>query len=264
FSVEILPGELFPGDIIGIIGPNGIGKSTFAKLVAGVLQPTEIDEEVELKRKRITEENEEEEDDSLGANEEGLELTLSYKPQYLESDSEETVEKVLQSANYKVLTSSFYNTELIIPLGIEKLLSHRLSTLSGGELQRVGIAVCLAKDADLYLIDEPSAFISAEDRLMVAKTIRRMVMHRRSAAFVIEHDLMLQSYISDRIIHFTGEPGVRGSASEPLSVRDGMNAFLKLQGVTFRRDHNTGRPRVNKLDSKLDKQQKASGDYYLS
>ena len=127
----------------------------------------------------------------------------------------------------------------------------------------MGIATCLAKEADLYLIDEPSAFISAEDRLMVAKTIRRMIMHRRAAAFVIEHDLMLQSYISDRIVHFTGDPGVSGEASEPLSVKDGMNSFLKIQGVTFRRDQLSGRPRVNKLDSKLDKEQKSSGDYYL-
>jgi len=263
FTMEVNPGELFPGDIIGIIGPNGIGKSTFAKLVAGVVSPTLIEDEVELKRKRITEDDEEEEEDSLPDEDEELQLTLSYKPQYLGSESEKTVEQLLQEENYRVLTSSFFKTELLVPLGIDKLLSHRISTLSGGELQRVGIAKCLAKDADLYLIDEPSAFISAEDRIMVAKTIRRMVMHRRAAAFVIEHDLMLQSYISDRIIHFTGEPGVSGKASEPLSVHDGMNAFLKIQNVTFRRDHNSGRPRVNKLNSKLDKEQKAAGEYYL-
>ena len=263
FSMKVRPGQLYPGDIVGIIGPNGIGKSTFVKLVAGVIEPSIIKEEIELKRKRIVEEEDEENDNIFAEEGEKLELVLSYKPQYLDTENESTVQEVLQNVNYKVVSSSFYKTELIGPLGLEKLMSHRISTLSGGELQRVGIATCLAKEADLYLIDEPSAFISAEDRLMVAKTIRRMIMHRRAAAFVIEHDLMLQSYISDRIIHFTGDPGVSGEASEPLSVKDGMNSFLKIQGVTFRRDQLSGRPRVNKLDSKLDKEQKSSGDYYL-
>ena len=165
--------------------------------------------------------------------------------------------------NPTVATSSFFKTELLRPLAIETLLSHEVATLSGGEIQRVGIAACLAQDADLYLIDEPSAFISAEDRVMVGKTIRRLIMHRRAAGFVIEHDMMLQSYVSDRIIHFQGEPGVVGKATSPLSVKEGLNAFLKSQNVTFRRDQSTGRPRVNKPLSKRDKFQKSSGDYYL-
>ena len=130
-------------------------------------------------------------------------MTLSYKPQYLDSESYDTVEQVLTRANPASTRSSFFKTELIRPLNLEGLISHQLDTLSGGELQKVGIATCLAKEADLYLIDEPSAFISAEDRVMIGKTIRRMIMHRRAAGFVIEHDLMLQSYVSDRIIHFT-------------------------------------------------------------
>ncbi|MFV2014096.1 MAG: ATP-binding cassette domain-containing protein, partial [Candidatus Heimdallarchaeota archaeon] len=260
FFLEVEPGKLYPSDILGIIGPNGIGKSTFAQLVAGLEKPTTVDQEIELLRKRIIpdEEDEEEEDED-----DELVLQISYKPQYINSESYDTVEQVLTRANPASARSSFFKTELIRPLGLESLLSHGVDTLSGGELQRLGIASCLAKEADLYLIDEPSAFISAEDRVMVGKTIRRMIMHRRAAGFVIEHDLMLQSYVSDRIIHFTGEPGIKGHASSPLSTREGMNSFLKLQNVTFRRDNNTGRPRVNKPNSKRDLTQKSSGQFYL-
>jgi ATP-binding cassette subfamily E protein 1 len=261
FSMEIEPGNLFPGDILGIIGPNGIGKSTFAKLVAGIEEPTSVDRQIELLRKRVIPGEDEEDGDE--EEEEDLQLTLSYKPQYLDSESTRTVQETLMRVNPVVATSSFFKTELLRPLAIETLLSHEISTLSGGEVQRVGIATCLAQEADLYLIDEPSAFISAEDRVMVGKTIRRLIMHRRAAGFVIEHDMMLQSYVSDRIIHFQGEPGVLGKATSPLSVKEGLNAFLKRQDVTFRRDQSTGRPRVNKPESKRDKSQKSSGDYYL-
>lgn len=263
FSLSIEPGSLFPSDIIGIIGPNGIGKSTFARMVAGHEAPTTNEQPIELLRKRIVIEDDEDDEEEEEEEEEDLKLTLSYKPQYILNESYDTVEMILRRANPAVITSSFYKTELLRPLGIENLLSHELATLSGGELQRVGIAECLAREADLYLIDEPSAFVSAEDRVMVGKTIRRLIMHRRAAGFVIEHDLMLQSYISDRIIHFSGESGVKGHASSPLSTREGMNSFLKLQDVTFRRDPQSGRPRVNKPDSQRDHAQKRSGEYYL-
>lgn len=262
FKVEISPGDLFPGDIIGIIGPNGIGKSTFAKMIAGQETPTFVDQEIRLLRKRITI-DEEDEEELNPFEDNSLKLTLSYKPQYINQESNLTVEQLLRIANPVVITSSFFKTELLIPLGINNLLHREISSLSGGELQRVSIAECLAREADLYLIDEPSAFVSAEDRIMVAKTIRRLVMHRRGCGIVIEHDLMLQSYISDRIIHFEGESGIFGKASSPLSVKEGMNAFLKLQNVTFRSDKTSGRPRVNKMNSKLDKEQKSSGEYYL-
>ncbi len=260
FSLEVEPGSLYTADILGIIGPNGIGKSTFAKLVAGLEKPTTSEGEIELLRKRILPDEDDEEEEE---EEEDLTLTLSYKPQYLDNDSYDTVEQVLTRSNPASPRSSFFKTELIRPLNLEGLMSHQLDTLSGGELQRVGIATCLAKEADLYLIDEPSAFISAEDRVMIGKTIRRMIMHRRAAGFVIEHDLMLQSYVSDRIIHFTGEPGMYGHASKPLSTKEGMNSFLKIQNVTFRRDNKTGRPRVNKPMSRRDQSQKDSGKYYL-
>ncbi len=260
FKVEIQGGSLYNGNIVGIVGPNGIGKTTFVKLIAGVETPTYIEGELTLLNPRKKEEDENENEET------NFELSISYKPQYLNKLAEQplTVEMLLKQSDPGAIYSSFIKTELLSPLNLENILHRHLSTLSGGELQKAAIAATLLKDADLYLIDEPSAFISAEDRVRMAKAIRRLVMHRKSTALVIEHDLLLQSYIADRIIYFDGEPGKWGRASPPQSVKNGMNAFLKDQGITFRADPQTKRPRVNKLDSKLDKQQKANNTYFLS
>jgi len=73
---------------------------------------------------------------------------------------------------------------------------------------------------------------------------------------------MMES-IADRIILFEGTPGVRGKATGPMSVAEGMNKFLKNVDITFRRDPETGRPRANKPGSKLDELARKTGRYYM-
>ncbi|MHA1227965.1 MAG: ATP-binding cassette domain-containing protein, partial [Candidatus Hodarchaeales archaeon] len=157
---------------------------------------------------------------------------------------------------------SQFKTDMVRPFHLEDLLDQKLKHLSGGELQKVAIISVLAREADLYLLDEPSAFLSIEDRLTAAKMIRKVVQSRNAAAFVVEHDIVFQDYVSDRIIVFLGQPGEYGKAYAPSSVRVSMNRFLGNVKITFRRDPRSGRPRVNKLGSKLDRQQKTQGEYY--
>lgn len=141
-------------------------------------------------------------------------------------------------------------------------MDRNLTELSGGELQKVAITACLSRKAELYLLDEPSAYLDVEERLNMARTIRRVVETHNVTAFVVEHDVVAQDFVADRLMVFTGEPGVKGTANPPTSLRDGMNMFLKEMEVTFRRDPTTKRPRVNKEGSKLDKFQKQIGEHY--
>ncbi len=97
-----------------------------------------------------------------------------------------------------------------------------------------------------------------------AKTIRRVVEANNVPAFVVEHDVVTQDFIADRLMVFSGNPGVKGVAKPPCTLREGMNNFLKDMGVTFRRDATTRRPRVNKESSKLDIFQKEIGEYYYT
>ena len=238
FHLVAEPGEIKRGEIIGILGANGIGKTTFVKILAGL-------EETEDKRK-------------LG------ELTVSYKPQYIAAEYEGTVQELLMGVAKENFTSSWYKTEILQPLKVNALLDRNLMELSGGELQKVAIAACLSRKADLFLLDEPSAYLDVEERLNMARTIRRVIEAHNVPAFVVEHDVVTQDFIADRLMVFSGEPGVSGVANPPTSLRKGMNVFLKEMDVTFRRDSVTRRPRVNKEGSRMDAFQKQIGEYYYT
>ncbi|WP_297550550.1 ribosome biogenesis/translation initiation ATPase RLI [Thermococcus sp.] len=238
FRLEAEGGELYVGEVVGIVGPNGIGKTTFVKMLAGVEKPTE--------------------------GEVDWSLTVSYKPQYIKTDYEGTVYELLSKIDASKLMSSFYKSELLNPLGIPDLYDKNVNELSGGELQRVAITACLIRDADLYLLDEPSAHLDVEQRLAVSKAIRSLMAKNEKTALIVEHDVMMVDYLSDRLIVFEGQPGRFGRASKPMGMREGMNRFLASVGITFRRDPDTGRPRANKEGSVKDREQKEKGEYYYT
>jgi len=238
FEFQAVPGEVKRGEVVGIFGPNGIGKTTFVKVLAGI-----------------------EEADS-GETSTQSELKVSYKPQYISAKYKGTVEELLKETAEKEFETSLYHSQILQPLKMPILLDRDVTELSGGELQRVAIAACLSKEAELYLLDEPSAYLDVEERLSVARTIRRVIENRKVTAFVVEHDVVAQDFIADRLMIFTGEPGIRGFANQPTDLRNGMNTFLKDMTITFRRDPQTKRPRVNKEGSRLDREQKDIGEYY--
>jgi len=234
FSLRVESGSINSGEIVGVLGANGIGKTTFIKELLEYYAKT-------------------------GQNQ----LQVSYKPQYISSAYDGTVEGLLTSAADDY-SSALFTDEVIRPLSISKLLDRKIGELSGGELQRVAISACLGKSAQVYLLDEPSAFLDVEERLNVAKALRHLVDSRQAFAFVVEHDIVAQDFLADRIMVFKGLPSISGQGSNPMPLRDAMNIFLSDMGITFRRDPETKRPRINKVDSKLDKEQKDSGEFYYA
>src|SRR3989344_6712843 len=112
----------------------------------------------------------------------------------------------------------------------------KVNELSGGELQRVAIAYCLSQDADLYLLDEPSAYLDVEQRLIISKVIRDVMEQRGKSALIVEHDLLFIDYVSHKLIVCDGEPAVDGNVQGPFPMEEGMTLFLKELGITFRRD----------------------------
>jgi ATP-binding cassette subfamily E protein 1 len=236
FKLKAKGGELTRGIVLGIIGANALGKTTFLRILAGEEKP-------------------ESGSINLGAK-------IAYKPQYLKSDFSGTVQEFFLEKVGKGFDEPNLQANLAVPLRIEKLLARQMSELSGGELQKVAIVTTFAQEADLYALDEPSAFVDVEDRFVIAKAISRLVKAVGKSAMVIDHDIQLLDLVSDKMLVFTGKPGVEGEATAPMGKEEGMNIFLREVGLTYRRDINSGRPRVNKPDSKVDREQKEKGQYY--
>ncbi len=230
FSLKSEEGFLYKNEVVGILGENGIGKTSFIKILAGVLEKDkgEIDGEIKV----------------------------SYKAQYLESDSDILVADFLKEA------INNYNNQLINPLDLEKLYTQKLSDLSGGQLQRVAVAHCLSQDAELFLLDEPSAYLDVEQRLLISKVIRNVAEERDVAILVVDHDLMFLDNLSDRLIVFSGIPAKEGLLKGPFSLQEGMSLFLKELDITLRRDLNSNRPRINNPGSVKDREQREEGKYY--
>ncbi|MEK6970946.1 MAG: ribosome biogenesis/translation initiation ATPase RLI [archaeon] len=236
FSLHVNAGSLSTHQSIGILGPNGIGKTTFVKVLAGLLTPAQG----------------------------GLpqRLPVAYKPQYLEAIPHTTVDEFLRGKLAPDMREAKHL--LIEPLHLPSLYEKQLDTLSGGELQRVAIAAALGGDAPLILLDEPSAMLDVEQRLQVAKTIRNVVDKTERSVLTVDHDLMFMDYVSDRLLLFEGEPGIKGSVRGPLGMEEGMNGLLKQLEITVRRDQNTKRPRINKAGSVKDMEQKRANEYYYT
>ncbi|MCZ6648485.1 MAG: ATP-binding cassette domain-containing protein, partial [Thaumarchaeota archaeon] len=236
FTLKVSAGEIKAGSVIGAIGGNALGKSTFMRILAGLEQPD--NGKVEL----IS--------------------SVSYKPQYLTANFDGDVQSLFYESFGERVEDPLFQSEVIHPLRINMLYDKKVKNLSGGELQKVAVATTLMRDADIYALDEPSAFIDVEERFVLARAIQRFVRSRGRSAIVIDHDIQLIDLVSDSLIIFTGKPAEEGFASRPVSKSTGMNLFLRDLGITYRRDVESGRPRVNKRESRLDKAQKDSGMYY--
>jgi len=237
FKLTVSPGKLRLGEILGVVGANALGKTTFVKMLAGVEKPDSGNVTITSK--------------------------VSYKPQYLAPPKGlQYVKELLDSTVGKDVTSTTEFSEVIVPLHVDRLLEKEISKLSGGELQKVAVAAALLHDAEIYALDEPSAFIDAEDRVELARIIQRYVRARSKSAIVVDHDIQLVDIVSDRIMIFKGTPSISGYVESPMDKDKGMNSFLRELEITYRRDMETGRPRINKPKSKLDRIQKEEGRYY--
>ena len=239
FHLTVNKGNLFQTEVLVALGENGLGKTTFVNSLSDLLATHILRSEFNYGE-------------------------VSTKPQQISRSFNGTVDQFLYDKAQRYLRNPDDKLHLLKPLGVWHLLDKQIKELSGGELQRVFIAACLGKTADIYCLDEPSAFLDAEERLKITSVIRNMASKKRKPIIVVEHDLQVVDAIADRIFLFIGKPGIHGMTEGPFMKREGMNRFLALLDVTFRRDADTGRARINKHGSSIDREQRELGEYYYS
>jgi ATP-binding cassette, sub-family E, member 1 len=239
FHLSVGAGALAKGETVGIVGPNATGKTTFVRMLAGVETPTH------------------------GAPPEGV--TVSYKPQYLKASQRASLRERMEAlGSDPTFDLKLFERELVPGLHLDGILDVALPDLSGGELQRAAVALALARPATLYLLDEPSAYLDADERMSMARLIRRQVERQAVTALVVDHDVYFLDLACDALMVFRPETedGSRGRGDGPFPMREGMNRLLKTVDITYRRDAETLRPRINREGSALDREQREKGEYY--
>lgn len=239
FKLTIEKGNFTDSEIIVMLGRNGTGKTTFIKMLAGLIQADDDESGKKLPK-----------------------LKVSYKPQKISPKFEGTVDDLLNKRIRAAYIHPQFSTDVLKPLRIKELVDQEVAHLSGGELQRVAICLVLGQPADIYLIDEPSAYLDSEQRIITAKVIKRFILHAKKTAFIVEHDFIMATYLADRVIVYEGSPSIDCTARSPESLLTGMNKFLMNLEITFRRDPVNFRPRINKFQSVKDVEQKRSGNYF--
>jgi len=232
FSLTVHPGAINKGQVLAVMGPNGLGKSTFLNVLAA-------------------------------KEGHGNDIVVAHKPQYIQY-VDGVVEDYLRAKAGDLFDTGWYKTNILEKLGLQRLLKNEVKHLSGGELQKMYIAGCLSESADVFALDEPSAFIDVEDRLKVAEVIKEFTQKKEVCAIVVDHDVQFVDYLGDAMLVFEGVPGSEGHVIGPCSKEEGMNRVLKMLEITYRLDKETLRPRINKIDSQLDKEQKLKGKYYYN
>lgn len=238
FKLTAMEGQFASPEILVLLGENGMGKTTFIKMLSGEIKSDN--------------------------GKEPPKLTISVKPQKLSPKYEDTVRNLFLMKAKHALVDALFTVEVMNPLDIRSLFEKKVKELSGGELQRVAIALCLSKPADLYLIDEPSAYLDSDQRIIISKVLKRFITSQKRSAFIVEHDMIMATYVADRMMVFEGTPGVECRVNAPKGVIDGMNMFLKSLDVTFRRDAENYRPRINMPNSAKDREQRESGNYFFN
>lgn len=212
-----------PGQVLGLVGTNGIGKSTALQILAGKVKPNlgnweNPPEWVEVLKyfrgselqnyfTRLLEDN----------------LKASIKPQYVDSIPKFVkgkVGKIIEQKDQKKVSG-----ELTKELELDGLLDREIEQLSGGELQRLAIMIVAMQDVSIYMFDEPSSYLDVKQRLKAARTIRNLL-ETNNYIICVEHDLSILDYLSDFICCLYGEPTAYGVVTMPFSVREGINIFL--------------------------------------
>ena len=237
FHLYSLPTPIF-GKVVGIVGVNGIGKSTAIQILAGVLEPNlgKLDSK-KVDYKELIEYFKGTEAQVFFEKVKDKKIKISYKPQHVDLIPKKVKGKVKDLL--KKVDEKKQLGKVAKQLEIENILDNDIKKISGGELQGVAIAATVLKKANLLVFDELTSYLDIKQRLRVAKFVRSLA-DEKTAILVVEHDLIALDYMADLIHIMYGKEGCYGIVSQLKSAKAGINSYLegyiKEDNIRFR-DH---------------------------
>jgi ATP-binding cassette subfamily E protein 1 len=159
FVLHVEEGTFTDSEILVMLGENGTGKTTFIRMLAGLLKS---DEQAAAEASG---------DRDLAASLGVPQLNVSYKPQKISPKFTGTVRQLLHKKIRDAYIHPQFVSDVMKPMSMDPILDNGVQNLSGGELQRVAIVMALGTPADIYLLDEPSAYLDSEQRIATSKVM---------------------------------------------------------------------------------------------
>ena len=224
------------GEVVAIVGPNGAGKSTLLRALAGLLAP---------RAGAVTLDGQDIATLSRGA----LARRIAVVPQIFDTLFPFTVREVValgRTARLGFLgrasaADAAAVARAVADLDLTALAERRIDALSGGERQRAVLAMALAQEGDVLLLDEPTAHLDPAHQLATLRLVRGLARTRDLAVAAVLHDLNLAATVADRVVALcAGRLVVDGTPAEALSAERVRSVF----GDGLRVELRDGRPLV--------------------
>ncbi len=176
-----------PGEVVGVYGQSGVGKSTLANIIAGYLKPDK---------------------GSISVNGEKYPVKGRNPVQLIGQHPEKAINPYWQMKQV-LEESGEYSDEFLEELGISKEWMHRFpSQLSGGELQRFCLARAIAPETKYLIADEMTTMLDAIIQAQIWQTVLQLVEKRQLGVLVISHELPLMKQVCNRILNFEQLAGI--------------------------------------------------------
>ena len=240
---EILKGvsaSARPGQVTGIIGPNGSGKTTLLRALAGLVDVS--GGSVSLGSSSLSD---------MSASQRAR--AIAYMPQIAGAHPFTALDLVLMgryprlgrfqlesASDYEAARAAMRRTQT------EEFADRKMDTLSGGERQRVALARALAQEADVMLLDEPTASLDLRHQILTMETVTEDARERNAAVVAVMHDLSLAARYCDELYLLSGGEVIASGAPWDVLTKESLESAFRVEAL-IEPDPVSGRPSVMPL-----------------